>query len=77
MNYLLDIVNSEVFVMIQTLFVIIVGSLCLIVLIYKTFQSRIKNFIKKHIVDEFHGPDMCFDCSRTTCDHCEIWKEKK
>lgn len=75
MNFIMGIVESEIFVMIQTLFVIIAGSLCIIVLIYKTFQIQIQDFIKKHIVDDFHGPDCCADCNRTTCDHCELWKE--
>jgi len=72
MNMLLDIVNSEMFQTIQLVVVIVGGVLCISGMLIKMFPDYFKSFIKRHIVDEFHGPDICFDCSKTNCDGCPI-----
>lgn len=77
MNMLLDIVNSETFMIIQILFVVIFGSLCVIALALKAFNINIQEFIKKHIVAEFEGPDVCFECNKTTCNECPFKEEWK
>jgi hypothetical protein len=71
MDYLFDIVNSEMFQTIQLVVVIAGGLLCIVGMFLKMFPE----FVKKHIVGEFNGPDVCFDCNKITCNECPF-KEK-
>ena len=36
----------------------------------------LKEFIKRHLIDDFPLPDKCFDCNKLSCKDCKVKGEK-
>jgi len=45
----------------------------IVILADRIWQAGTKSFIKRHLADEWAGPDACFECDRTDCSGCE-WR---
>lgn len=73
---LLTIISSEEFTTFQLIFVIVVGTICVLGILHSLFRLKFEKFVKDHIIDDYHGPDACIMCNKTSCDGCTLWKEE-